>query len=109
MDDELHRLLWDLEETFNDTKYFINNLKNFNIKDNDIKGAKHRNEQNYVKLKKTLLYNKIFLRALEHKLNESNSNDEYDLYIRKYGPESDIDNYNTIIESRDNGDMEWLN
>jgi uncharacterized protein (DUF2252 family) len=109
MDNELHWLLYDLDETFNDTKYFINNLKNFNIKDNDIKGAKYRNEQNYVKLQKTLFYNKIFLRALEHKLNEFNSNDEYDeydLYIRKYGPESDIDNYNTIIESRDNGDME---
>ena len=49
----------------------------------------------------------ILLRALRDKLgNEySNNDDEYDLYIRKYGPESDIDNYNTIIESKDNGDM----
>jgi hypothetical protein len=50
-----------------------------------------------------------YTRALDHKLNEFNSNNEndlYDLYVRKYGPESDIDNYNTVIESRDNGDME---
>jgi len=84
MDNELHYILYDLEETFEDTKYFINNLKNFSIKDNDIKGAKHRNKENYGKLQKTLFYNKIFLRALDHKLEES---------------------YKAIIESRDNGDM----
>jgi len=108
MDKELYWLLYYLEENFDDAKYFLNALKNFSIRDNDIKGAKYRNEESYYSLQKTLLFNKIFLRALDHKLNEFNSNndDEYDLYIRKYGPESDIDNYNTAIESRDNGDME---
>jgi hypothetical protein len=68
MDNELHWLLFDLEETFSDTKYYLNRLKNFSITDNDIKGAKHRNKINYIKFQKTLFYNKIFLRALRDKL-----------------------------------------
>ena len=104
MEDELTHIIHEIEECFDRIEKEIYYIKKYRV---------------YSDFSFTLdflvhygwLINQLltYTRALEHKLNEFNSNnenDEYDLYIRKYGPESDIDNYNTVIESRDNGDME---
>jgi hypothetical protein len=68
MDKELHRILYDLEENFEECQFYINQIKNFHIKDRDIKGAKHRNKLSFERLQKMLIYKIIFLRALKNKL-----------------------------------------
>lgn len=68
MDEELHRILYDLDENFEECQFYINQIKNFSIKDRDIKSAKHRNKLSFERLQKMLIYNKIFLRALRDRL-----------------------------------------
>jgi septation ring formation regulator EzrA len=84
--------------------------------DNELTHIIHEIEECFDIIEKEIYYIKWLInqlstypRALDHELNEFNSNnenDEYDLYTRKYGPESDIDSYDTVTHNRDNGDME---
>ena len=100
MEDELRHIIFEIEDCFDRIEKEIYHIKKYRV---------------YSDFSFTLdflvhygwLINQLstYTRALEHKLNEFNSNNNNDLYIRKYGPESDIDNYNTVIESKDNGDM----
>ena len=68
MDKELHRILYDLEDNFEECQFYINQIKNFYIKDRDIKGAIHNNKLSFERLQKMLIYKIIFLRALKGKL-----------------------------------------
>jgi hypothetical protein len=68
MDDELYRMLYDLEDTYEECHFYINQIKNFSIKDRDVKGAKHRNKLSFERLQKMLIYQIIFTRALKDKL-----------------------------------------
>jgi hypothetical protein len=104
MDDELRHIIYEIEDCFDRIEKEIYHIKKYKVYSDftfTLDFLMH-----YGWLINQLL---TYTRALDHKLNEFNSNNEndlYDLYVRKYGPESDIDNYNTVIESRDNGDME---
>jgi uncharacterized protein with HEPN domain len=102
MDEELKHILHvidDMIESISRTMGYINKLDYTKF------GIYHELEHWLYQVYKLNSYT----RSLDHKLNEFNSNnenDEYDLYIRKYGPESDIDSYDTVTHNRDNGDME---
>jgi hypothetical protein len=68
MDNELRRMLVELEDAFNECKFYFDNVKNFNIKD------KHANEayfvigQQYNNFQHLLYYKILILRALRDKL-----------------------------------------
>jgi hypothetical protein len=68
MVDELYRILYDLEDNFEECQFYINQIKNFYIKDGDIKGAKYRNKLSFERLQKMLIYQIILTRALKDKL-----------------------------------------
>jgi hypothetical protein len=68
MDDELQRMLYDLEDTFEECKFYINQIKQFNSKKIDIKTARHNNKLSFGRLNKVLIYQIIFTRALRDKL-----------------------------------------
>jgi hypothetical protein len=105
MDDELTHIIFEIEDCFDRIEKEIYHIKRY---DGGYRSYSFSFDylDHYIWLINQL---STYTRALDHKLNEFNSNnenDEYDLYIRKYGPESDIDNYNTVTHNRDNGDME---
>jgi hypothetical protein len=68
MDDELQRMLYDLEDTFEECKFYINQIKQFNSKKIDIKTARYNNKLSFIRLNKVLIYQIIFIRALRDKL-----------------------------------------
>ena len=68
MNEELHRILYDLEENFEECQFYINQIKQFNSKKIDIKTAKFNNKLSFGRLNKVLIYQIIFTRALRDKL-----------------------------------------
>jgi hypothetical protein len=68
MDHELYRILYDLEENFEECQFYINQIKQFNSKKIDIKTAKFNNKLSFERLNKVLIYQIIFTRALRDKL-----------------------------------------
>jgi hypothetical protein len=77
MDDELQRMLYDLEDTFEECQFYINQIKQFKSKKIDIKTTKFNNKLSFGRLNKVLIYQIIFTRALRDKLEKNDWENGY--------------------------------